>query len=450
MQETNDRKCRGFCNRRNRVVGRSGLRRENAGSGCIGTGMSGEEVCTTERPEAGVGGRVTSVKWCVISRDEKTKCEDMSAAFKEKAILPKVECIRRYNTLDCMHTIFDGRADLINLDAGDAYVAGKQYGLIPILAEKYSSGTESYAVAVSKENNDDINIDTMENRTACFSGIKMGAGWVVPIATMFDWGVLQRDGCQYNNRDEFSNWTDTLSVDTLFEEGCVPGVLLGAYDTGGMNGQDLCDACANTLTCRRNHKELYYGNMGSLRCLIEGTGEIAFTNHLSALAVTFDIQSLSSTQSGISVGLKLLCKNGTRRAPSEYEDCHFNKVPSNIVMTSGNKTDRELHKYRKMLRIGQYFFGGDNNDNGFKMFDSSNYTSPDLMFSDATNKLVVKSSKTEYSDWLGQDHLRLQQSLTGCIPPKVLAQTSGTRSFKHSLMIIISILLVFYFNKNEQ
>ena len=41
---------------------------------------------------------------------------------------------------DCMQLIADKKADLIQLDPGMGYTGGQYYNLMPIMAEKYTTG----------------------------------------------------------------------------------------------------------------------------------------------------------------------------------------------------------------------------------------------------------------------------------------------------------------------
>lgn len=66
-----------------------------------------------------------TVRWCLTSLAEKLKCEDMIMAFKAKELMPEMDCLYGGNSTNCMEMIWRGDADLINLDAGDIYTAGR-------------------------------------------------------------------------------------------------------------------------------------------------------------------------------------------------------------------------------------------------------------------------------------------------------------------------------------
>jgi melanoma-associated antigen p97 len=69
------------------------------------------------------------IRWCVISEAEKLKCESMLLAFKAKDLKPELDCLFGNNVTTCMEMVRQGDADIINLDAGDVYKAGR-YGCV--------------------------------------------------------------------------------------------------------------------------------------------------------------------------------------------------------------------------------------------------------------------------------------------------------------------------------
>lgn len=64
-------------------------------------------------------------RWCVTSLPEKMKCEDLMMSLKAKNIFPELDCILAESAIGCMELISEGVADLVTLDAGDVYTAGR-------------------------------------------------------------------------------------------------------------------------------------------------------------------------------------------------------------------------------------------------------------------------------------------------------------------------------------
>lgn len=62
----------------------------------------------------------------------------------------------------------------------------------------------------------------------------------------------------------------------------MPGILDDQYNAAGTNPVNLCENCAagGMDKCQRNTRELYYGDSGAFRCLVEskyqGTGFIVY------------------------------------------------------------------------------------------------------------------------------------------------------------------------------
>lgn len=67
---------------------------------------------TIEKPSCATD---TSIRFCVKSEIEKSKCLALQLAAIGRRILPKVDCILGESNLDCINKIAEGEADLINL-----------------------------------------------------------------------------------------------------------------------------------------------------------------------------------------------------------------------------------------------------------------------------------------------------------------------------------------------
>ena len=66
-----------------------------------------------------------TARLCVISQQEKAKCEMMMMAFNAKDLRPSLDCIKGTGADHCMKRISRGDADMMMLDPGDVYLAGK-------------------------------------------------------------------------------------------------------------------------------------------------------------------------------------------------------------------------------------------------------------------------------------------------------------------------------------
>lgn len=66
-----------------------------------------------------------TARLCVISKQEKAKCEMMMMAFNAKDLRPSLDCIKGTGADHCMKLISRGDADMMMLDPGDVYLAGK-------------------------------------------------------------------------------------------------------------------------------------------------------------------------------------------------------------------------------------------------------------------------------------------------------------------------------------
>jgi len=190
--------------------------------------------------------------------------------------------------------------------------------------------------------------------------------------------------------------------EAFFNASCVPGALNSKYiPVGGESSPNLCELCGGSgdKKCARNNEELYYGYAGAFRCLVEGGGDVAFINHLTAFENTDGKNKESWAKDLKSSDYVLLCPDGSRQPLDKYQECNLAKVPSHTVSVSPLKTGKEIQAYIKAINKGQKKYSDDSNKS-FRMFDSP-IGSKDLLFRDGTQKLTpVPEDLRDVNKWL--------------------------------------------------
>ncbi|GAB1603632.1 melanotransferrin-like [Argonauta hians] len=336
-----------------------------------------------------------AARWCVTSIPEKAKCEDMMMSLKAKNIYPELDCILADSAIGCMKLIERGVADLVTLDAGDVYTAGRKYNLVPIAAEDYGDMSMSFhVVAVAKKTESYMTLFNMKQKRACQAGVGRGDGWIIPLGVYIDTEqFIPKDCSAFRNIGE------------LFIRACIPGALDKDYNPNG-TPISLCEACGaeGFRKCQRNSVEQYYGANGAFRCLVESGGDVAFVRHLTPRDNTDGRNHAKWARNRRSDDYELLCKGGGRANIDDWEKCHLGRVPANAVMTARHKDNYTLENYWNLLNYGQQFFSSDI-DGDFHMFDSGTFYS-DLLFTDAAVRLIyLPPEKQNYQSYLGRNFI---------------------------------------------
>uniref|UniRef100_A0A8B9KWY1 Serotransferrin n=1 Tax=Astyanax mexicanus TaxID=7994 RepID=A0A8B9KWY1_ASTMX len=257
------------------------------------------------------------IRWCLKSDAELRKCSDLTA----KA--PKLACVKRDSSEECIKAIKDGEADAITLDGGDIYQAGLiNYDLHPIIAEDYDSDTCYYAVAVVKKGTE-FKFSELKGKKSCHTGLGKSAGWNIPIGTLLSRGKIEWTGPESSPVEE--------AVMSYFSASCVPGA---------PKGSKLCQLCKGD--CSRSHKEPYYDYDGAFQCLKDGAGEVAFVKHLTVPAVD-------------KASYELLCLDDTRKSIDSYKTCHLARVPAHAVVSRKDPDlAARIFELLKPLQVPQY------------------------------------------------------------------------------------------------
>ncbi|CAH1266101.1 LTF [Branchiostoma lanceolatum] len=344
----------------------------------------------------------STLRWCTISSQEQQKCQEMSQHVS-RSLNHRLECVQGQSSEDCMYKISHHQADVITLDGGDIYTAGSEHNLVPVMGEDYGNGDASYwAVAVVRKDNSEININNLRGRKSCHTGIGKTSGWIIPTGWLVDQDFVHTDG----------QTSLVQAVGQFFSKSCVPGAKSPEYDPQNTNPSNLCSLCAGAGEdhCVRNKNEPYYGYAGAFRCLAEGSGDVAFINHLTVQDNT-DGHNPENWAAGLrSNEFELLCTDGSRRPVDQWRECSLARVPSHAVMTSNDRSQEWVNRVVRLLKGAQDMFGTDENERDFQMFDSASFGGHDLLFRDDTHHLVEVGSKDSWEKWLGQEYLRCIRS----------------------------------------
>lgn len=369
---------------------------------------------------------VGSLKLCVVSDMEMDKCNKMGTAFRAQMLQPELICVKGYSHRDCMVSVSNGIADITVLDAGDVYTSGKDFGLIPIIAEHYNlGGPFYYAVAVARIQDKDSDLLFLRGKHTCHTGMGMAAGWVIPVSFLLLNERLRNHGCD-----------GPKAASEFFQKSCIPGALSPEFNPNWKQN-NMCDLChgSSSSFCQRDHHEDFFGYTGALRCLVEGGGDIAFVKHTTVFENTDGRNRMWWARNVLAVDFELLCRDGSRAPVYDYHTCNLGQVPSNaIVARPHNET--KINAYINLFLYAQQFYGSKFEDDfNFQLFRSE-FPYHDLIFQDATQQLQpVDYDKRHYHRYLGHDFLQAKRSVD-------CTAKASTLSISFTIIIISFTLLL--------
>uniref|UniRef100_A0ACB8E4Q9 Uncharacterized protein n=1 Tax=Sphaerodactylus townsendi TaxID=933632 RepID=A0ACB8E4Q9_9SAUR len=362
------------------------------------------------------------LRWCVLSTEEIWKCSEMATAFQDNNLKPEIHCVSAASSEQCMEWIQKRDIDAVVLAGEDIYMAGKKYGLVPAAGERYADGDTKdtyYATAVVRRNaSNAFTTHELKGKKSCHAGYGSMTGWSMPLGILLRRGFIQPRGCSLPQ----GKWGvggplgaepglcqaagKCRAVSAFFSASCIPGARRDDFPAS------LCELCIGdgngSYKCNANDKEHYYNDTGAFRCLAEHRGDVAFVKHSTVFENTDGNNNNSWAALLHSRDFQLLCPNGARAEVSQFARCHWGKVPARAVMVHPETNALAVYG---LLSKAQDFFGDDNNGNGFKMFDSTNFQGQDLIFMDSTIEIVPVGKNTTFTSWLEQQFLESMEGL---------------------------------------
>ncbi|KAK4315705.1 hypothetical protein Pmani_013104 [Petrolisthes manimaculis] len=336
------------------------------------------------------------VKFCVHSREELDKCEDLVLAAEgyEAHSGLGLGCHFSNITSDCYPSIYFQKADVVTLDGGDVHQVTRNFGFQRLLSEVYNtqSGTPTssyYAVAVVRATSNITSFSHLRGRTSCHTGIGKTAGWKLPVATLQKLRLIDPQHC---------NFVDAMAE--FFSGGsCAPGAKLPKYNQQSHYIERLCQLCVGEdyKKCARNSDEPFYSYTGAFRCLVQGGGDVAFVKHTTVPDNT-DGANTDSWAVGLrSEEFRLLCSSNSgssTAAINEYRTCNLALVPAHEVVVASEMPEVRKKQVRQALLMAtETFKEGAPGSKTFKLFGKYKGRS-DLLFKDSAKGLRALTEDT--------------------------------------------------------
>ncbi|XP_066947726.1 transferrin-like [Macrobrachium rosenbergii] len=357
------------------------------------------------------------VKLCILNRIARDKCIAMQQVFKSRRIRPPLECVTP-NGDDCLAMVAQGSAHIVSLDQGDVYKGHVEYGLIPVVSERYGLLDASYfAVAVVRANSGITSLSQLKGKKSCHTGFERTAGWKIPVATLLEAGLLTSGNCDYAGE-----------MGRFFSASCAPGAKDPIYDKDGTNPDSLCALCVGKEVggasgppyaggdaegkCDRSSVEAFSGYTGAFRCLVQGGGDVAFVKHSTVADNTNGNNNASWAKDLRALDFKLLCKSSGTADIIDYNTCNLARVPAHKVVT-GIKSDKTMLEEIRilLLRASDMFPKGQDAFTLFGEFEGR----PDIIFKDSATELVNVREDIFHKS-LDEAYYRAALEISTCVP----------------------------------
>lgn len=348
-----------------------------------------------------------SIVVCTTSPVEHYKCSWLQEAATVYGIEPALQCVKREQIESCMSSVQNNAADVVMADHDQLIPAEFDSELMPLMAEYAAPMDAKYiTVAVVKAGSGIHSVEDLRGKRVCFPSFE-GAAYMSAWETFRNLSLTSSSGnCAASSLEHFF----------------------------------APDSC--TWKRGRKCEAKYGGDVGALRCLVEGRGDVAFTE----LSV---FQNL--TQGRIDEpwvlqvkSVSLLCPFG-RRPKHELEPCYLHWMARNSVMVHKDIEPVRRTEIYNALREMDKLFGKQYKTNTipltmFGPFDRQS----NVMFRDSTDGL--RSEAEMERDRLPR--LLTSTKLQGYLKAKaacVVDDTSGSQWPRTStfLSIVMALLTMF-------
>lgn len=396
----------------------------------------GNFISSIEKPLPGC--EPNSVSFCASNVAEELKCLDLQKAAFSQRIRPEIDCKLKQTKQECIEMVAKRQADLVVADISQLHEAPANVvaQLEPVAV---AQGLEDYAVAVVRADSGVKFLYQLAGRRSCHASFGDTSSWLAPISVLAEQSLLDSQHC--NKADQMAEY---------FGGSCVPGAAdlrVNHYRSGS---ERLCALCrGNELAqhqCERSSSELYFGQAGALRCLVEGVGEVAFMS-MTALALNVDGRSQEKWARNVPLAMdsrnfRLVCRTGPNVMLNEFKQCHLARLPGKVIVSTKFASEEERLTTRRLLAWLVDKFNVEHR----AMFDlfGPYQNRSNLLFDDTTQRITPLQLDRSSFDAMTRMHmdpsfkqLPITHKGQAC---KVVLTTSGASSHSSARISLLTLL----------
>ncbi|MCO5549358.1 hypothetical protein L7F22_002828 [Adiantum nelumboides] len=364
--------------------------------------------------------------WCVESAEDLDLCKQMISILV--SIDPNTDhfhsCVRGLEGDEaCMEMIQNGEAMFSVFDGGEVWEAHNLYNLVPIRTQHadIDGSPRYYGVGVMRADECPSSLFELKGKRSCHTGYGRASGWILPIT------FLLKNNIMPLITKNASKMHDIQSVEAFFKKSC-------AISEESSNG--ICTACKDTTNC--NDDDPYYDYAGAFRCLVEDSGDIAFTKgtipSLFAKGGIFADASWENLEA--SSHYKIICPNFSCVDVDQYKSCNFGSAPGHTIMVSNHLDASYIEAFHTIMN--------DANGNAayVKLFSSTNSSSSEFASgvsrSSAYNGSVQELLGPLYQTILDLNHLNSINSTS------IASSSHSSSLYTIALSIVLLWMQIFY------
>ncbi|KAI5069411.1 hypothetical protein GOP47_0015712 [Adiantum capillus-veneris] len=380
-------------------------------------------------PAASIAGtKPQNWTWCVDSADNLALCQQMIKILV--SIDPNTDhahsCVRTLEGDEaCMEMIRNGEAMFSVFDGGEIWEAYNLYNLIPIRTQHsdIDGSPRYYGVGVVRAGGCPSSLFQLRGKRSCHTGYGRASGWTLPITFLLNNKIMPLI------TKNASKMHDIQSVEAFFKKSC-------AISEESSNG--ICTSCKITSQC--NDDDRYYSYAGAFRCLVEDSGDIAFTKgtipSLFAEGGIFADTSWENLQPPSHY--KLVCPNSSCADVDQYKSCNFGSAPGHTIMVSNQLDKSHIEAFHNVMDDAV------TNAAYVKLFSSASSSgsgfASGVSRSSAYNGTVQELLGHLYQTILDLDHFNSLNSTS-------LSSSSNSSSLCTALSIVLLWWMIFFNSK---